>query len=201
MNNIELRLMELQNLPEAHDMKDDLTVLYNAVLTNKPVMVLELGSGGGLSTRTFALASKKLDEGEGPHPPSTKIISVDIDADRQMKVFEKLKAEGLEEHVSFVLQDSVAFLQQNSQNICDFIFIDTDHTYKQTLAEILNAAPMLSKKGYLFLHDTRYPEVWAALQTFLRQNVSFMYVDYDTPAGLGLLIRKYQYWIPLNVEA
>jgi predicted O-methyltransferase YrrM len=194
--NLPEKILKWQNLPEAVDMKDDMAILYMAVKTNKPAGILELGAGAGLSTRALALAAQEISLESGSDP--CMVVSVDIDNVRINDVKEKLKAEGLENQVAFVNEDSVSFVKRNCQKIVDFFFIDTDHTYKQTLAEIVLAAPMLSNKGYIFMHDTRYIEVFDAIQTFLRQNCQYIYIDYATPAGLGLLMKKTGYWIPLN---
>ena len=189
------KLNSYLNLPEAIIMQYDMVILYNVIKITKPDNILELGTGGGLSTRIFALAGSEISSGS---EIQTKIVSVDIDAERQKNISEIIKKEGFN-NVTFATEDSISFLRRNCQGVCDFIFIDTDHTYKQTLAEILLTTSLISNKGYVFMHDTRYPEVWDAIQTFLRSNCSFNFIDYCTPAGLGLIIKKTgDMWIPVR---
>jgi predicted O-methyltransferase YrrM len=191
------KLRQWQELPEAVDMKDDMAIIYQAVLTNEARNILELGCGGGLSTRALALAAEFLSSGsEVPRV----VVSVDIDPEKINNVRQKVKDADLEKYAVFTNEDSVNFLQRNCQQTTDFIFIDTDHTFKQTLAEITLSAAVISSKGYIFLHDTRYPGVWQALTAFMRLNNSFTFIDYNTASGLGLLMRKYAYWIPTNVS-
>jgi predicted O-methyltransferase YrrM len=187
---IQARLEGWKALPECRDMQDDIMVLFNAVMTIKPKVILELGCGGGLSTRTFALASSLI--------PGSQVISVDIDQSKIDDVRAKLEAENLSSQCQIVNQDSAQFLKANSHQTLDFIFIDTSHTYEHTIAELVLALPMLSHHGYMFLHDTRYNEVWEAIQAILKNTMAWIYIDYTTASGLGLIIRKLNYWLPTN---
>jgi predicted O-methyltransferase YrrM len=164
---IQARLEGWKALPECRDMQDDIMVLFNAVMTIKPKVILELGCGGGLSTRAFDVRAK-------------------------------LEAENLSSQCQIVNQDSAQFLKANSHQTLDFIFIDTSHTYEHTIAELVLALPMLSHHGYMFLHDTRYNEVWEAIQAILKNTMAWIYIDYTTASGLGLIIRKLNYWLPTN---
>ena len=126
------------------------------------------------------------------------VLSVDINQEKSNNVAQKIKNEGLEDYVMFAVQDDIEFLRKNSHNPIDFVFLDTSHEYEHTLAEITMLAPRITSKGYFFLHDSRYNEVWLALQDFFKINNQFMYLDYTSPAGLGLLMRKYSIWLPVN---
>ena len=196
MSELPKKLLEWQNLPEAVDMKDDMSILYQAAKLNPPRDIfLELGTGGGLSTRALALAMQELNSGsEKP----LSLLSIDIDPEKSKVVSPILIEEGIDQNVSFFSQDSITFLNNNSHHPIDFVFLDTSHDFKQTLAEIMLITPMLTAKGYLFMHDTRYNEVWDAIQAFLKGSCQFSFMDFTTSSGLGLITRKYSLWLPVN---
>lgn len=82
----------------------------------------------------------------------------------------------------------------------DFLFIDTLHTYEQTLNELESYLPLMDQKGIIVLHDTymddkepdRYP-VKRAVDDWIKRHGEWVFEDI-TPAGdgwgLGLVRRK-----------
>jgi predicted O-methyltransferase YrrM len=68
----------------------------------------------------------------------------------------------------------------------DLIFIDTTHSYEDTLAEIATYAPRLSARGCLALHDSiRFPGVRRAMSEVRDQ---FQICTFATERGNGLSV-------------
>ena len=65
----------------------------------------------------------------------------------------------------------------------DIVFIDSEHTYDQTLAELHAYAPHIAPGGKILLHDTiTHPPVLAAIITFGAD-----YTNDPTGSGLGII--------------
>lgn len=135
--------------------------------------ILELGVRAGHSTCAFlsAIKSKK-----------GKLVSIDIDDCSD--VFNSPDWE-------FHRMNDLDF-DTNAQ--FDIIFIDTSHTYDQTLAELRKFAPNLKKNGAILLHDTiSYPPVSQAIQAYLKENPNkYECANHRGFSGIGILRLKEQ---------
>lgn len=49
------------------------------------------------------------------------------------------------------------------------VLVDGDHRTEGALADLLDAWGMLAEGGYLFIDDTDWPSVWAAMERFSRE--------------------------------
>ena len=120
-------------------------------------------------------------------------------------VYEYAKQENIE--FSFILNDSISFDFEK----CDLLFIDTWHTYKQLISELITHQERVSK--YIILHDTttytfddeanwaQSPEsnfageekkgLWRAVEDFLVHFPNWeLYERYTNNNGLSILKRK-----------
>lgn len=183
MVDIHTLLSEFETQHESRGMIDDLRLLYNSTLENKYKNILELGILHGNSTRIFALAAKNLKK--------CKVTSVDIEEGCCKEVYEKLKQYNLEKYIEFVTSDSIEFLLDQPDNSFDCIFLDTSHTFKQTVVELFLCGIKIKQNGgHIFLHDIHMPGVSSAIDLFLSYNPHVEYRKYNTPAGLGFIVMK-----------
>lgn len=85
--------------------------------------------------------------------------------------------------VSVIKQDSVNFLNSIEENSLDFVYIDTVHTYDQTLLELNAARKTVKHNGLICGHDyieTRFPGVCKAVNEFVdKYNLSFRLTQKD----------------------
>jgi len=162
--------------------------LFILVILLKPRKILNLGTGGkGASLR--ALLAGLIYNGEGGH-----IITVEILNTPQMRAAhqvlqDEIEAVGGAGMVKFVTMDDLQF--QPAGNV-DLIFLDTDHTYYHTLAE-LNKFSQCTR--LIVLHDTRIKAdvplaVQKAIDTFLKHHQDWRNSEVGaTPFGLGILYK------------
>lgn len=133
--------------------------------------ILELGVYSGLTTTAFLLANPK------------KIVSIDI-TDEYFKnkyLLEQL-ASSLNIQYEFYVTNDLEF----TSNGHDLLFIDTSHTYEQTLAE-LNKFGQLTQKR-IVLHDvSSFFGVYRAVFEWLWENKNFHVVEHDT-RGDGVVV-------------
>jgi predicted O-methyltransferase YrrM len=119
------------------DIQSHLPRLFDLVIDNAATRVLELGVRSGVSTTAFLAAL----ENNGGH-----LWSVDL-----------APPPHLEGPWTFVLGKSidVAAVQASAgTDPFDIVFVDTDHTYELTRAEIEAWAPHLKPGGRMVFHDT-----------------------------------------------
>lgn len=218
MNNFELDRLK----PTLTDFRGCERVFYEYFKQNKPQNILELGvyniSGveekdidlPGQSTKTLFILHKYF--------PVKKYVSLDIDdclstITRCKQWLRENNLHSVPDH-QFVQCNSLDFKHSNYfDGLVDFIFLDTNHddSYPiklgyagsggggMTYKEISHIAPMLSRTGSIFLHDTknRYVEpkygynVDGAVERFLHENSGWMFIEHNpNDNGLGELKRK-----------
>jgi predicted O-methyltransferase YrrM len=105
-----------------------------------------------------------------------KLIATSLDINKDfLKIARKEFIRfGLLENISQIEGDSVLSLMSFPSNYFDIIFIDTSHTYEQTIEELYVAETRLKKDGILCGHDLYYPNpeteahpgVYVALEEF-----------------------------------
>lgn len=124
------------NLAVWSDIQDHLPRLYNLVTDNGATRVLELGVRSGVSTTAFLAA---LEQTGG------WLWSVDVEAPPH-----------LDGPWSFVRGNSLDPTVQDAVGVepFDIIFVDTDHTYELTRAEIAAWKARLKPGGRMVFHDT-----------------------------------------------
>jgi len=153
------------------DIIEHVQFLYDICFEVDAKVILEFGVREGTSTKVFLMAAPEL---------NARVISVDI-----------------EDCSKIVESPYWEFHQMNDLDYeidkpIDVLFIDTSHTYDQTLAELRKFAPLVAKTGVILLHDTEHcPEVKQAIYTFLNE-VPNVYDFENRPNcnGLGILWRR-----------
>ena len=85
------------------------------------------------------------------------------------------------------------FLQMNDLDYevkepIDILFIDTEHTYKQTLLELKKFIPHVKSGGVILLHDTiSCPGVLEAIKKYLKSHKNLKFKNRKNSNGLGVI--------------
>ena len=171
-------LLHLMSYVQWSDIRDHLPLFYSLVVTRKPRIVVELGTRGGVSTLAFLLA---LDHNRAGH-----LYSCDVDACGSART--KIESLGLSPFWTFRQGDDLDWA--DCPTPIDVLFVDTSHTYEQTVAELRAFAPRLAPDGVILLHDTEsFPAVRLAVQEFVAaENWQADYLKASN--GLGILTRR-----------
>jgi predicted O-methyltransferase YrrM len=171
-------LLHLMSYVQWSDIRDHLPLFYSLVVTRKPRIVVELGTRGGVSTVAFLLALSRVGAGH--------LYSCDVDACGSART--KAESLGLAPFWTFRQGDDLDW--PDCPTPIDVLFVDTSHTYEQTIAELRAFAPRLAPDGVILLHDTEsFPAVRRAIQEFAPANG--WQADYlKASNGLGILTRR-----------
>ncbi len=94
---------------------------------------------------------------------------------------------------------SVDYLKSMAENSLDWVYIDTDHTYATTKAELEAAARVVKNDGYICGHDytsisysglKRYGVVEAVNEFCVNYDYEFIYLTAETTRHLSFALRK-----------
>ncbi|MDH3764697.1 MAG: class I SAM-dependent methyltransferase [Nitrosopumilus sp.] len=171
----------LQHITKGSDISDHLTTLYFLTVENNLRRTLELGVREGESTVTLAEGVSKI----GGHLWSMDILECSLAKTR-------ISEYGLENWWTFLQGDDKMLAASWKQRI-DHLFIDTSHTFEDTLKELILFEKFLVPGGYITLHDTQTPEVLKAIARFLDQSESiFRFYNYFNCNGFCILKKMYK---------
>lgn len=144
-------------------------------------LIMELGTFHGRSTMFFSLAA-----------PHCQIITIDLC--EQYDVKDKIprsadKAVLDRPNVTQIKGDclSIAGEFDTYHKSIDFLFIDTRHTFEDTLANLNAWTGYVVHNGYVALHDYHdgFPGVKQAVDEFMKNNPDYSRIE--TGLGIGLL--------------
>ena len=148
----------------ASDISDHLPTLFYETIAQAPRLIVELGTRGGESTRTFLAAAARV---------GARMLSVDI---------EDCALPNLPPDIarlwSFERSDDIAFGESGFSQWCaansvaaeiDLLFIDTSHVYEHTKDELRVWLPKVAPGGLVLLHDTNLDYVSERLDGSLQQ--------------------------------
>ena len=125
------------------DIQGHLPYLYETVRSYPDPVVIELGVREGNSTIALLAATCS-----GGHLWSADVLPPAVPNDwREDARWHFLLADDLS-------PQALAW----APPVCDVLFIDTSHTYEQTLAELEAYAPRVAPGGTVLLHDTQFQE-------------------------------------------
>jgi predicted O-methyltransferase YrrM len=94
---------------------------------------------------------------------------------------------------------SVIYLKTQSENSLDWVYIDTDHTYKTTKEELEAAAKAVKPGGFICGHDytsisysglRRYGVVEAVNEFCVQYGYEFIYLTSETTRHVSYALRK-----------
>ena len=144
----------------------------------KAKVIVELGVELGISTQALLLACKK----GGGH-----LWSVDTGVCPEVQRW--VKQAGFEEYWTFTMINDLKFVETWKKSI-DLLFIDTTHTFNQTLNELEAYSPHVT--GNIFLHDSKVKmyQVDQAIKTFINRHKEWKYMEIpNIKHGLARLTR------------
>jgi cephalosporin hydroxylase len=144
----------------------------------KAGLIVELGSYHGRSTLFFSLSC-----------PDCKVITIDIG--KQYDTAQIIPA-GIDKivadqpNVKQFIGSSLEIGKEFNESI-NFLFIDTRHTFEDTLANLNLWSSKVREGGYIALHDYHdgFPGVKQAVDQFLKDNPEYSRIDLRL--GIGLL--------------
>ena len=161
-------------------------ILYDTVINSKAKVVVELGTGWGVSTTVFATACRDI----GGH-----IYTVDIHGDVCPSTGKEcLEQFDLKQYITFnTLTDDMEFVKE--WNTCiDVLFIDTSHHAEHTRLELEEWGKFVRSGGVILLHDTLLTPagtssggVQDGVNAFLKTHPEYTYRNIAQGTGLGIL--------------
>jgi len=156
------------------DIHEHLNTLYMLTVELNLKTILELGTRTGESTVAFLQAAKEIDG---------NVTSMDIDSCNDAK---KLISDlDLTDSWKFIQSDD---LKNDWKKPIDHLFIDTSHTYEQTLAELEKFTPFVKPGGIITLHDIiSCPEVLSAINEYIKDKPHIKFYKFFHNNGLGVL--------------
>lgn len=174
----------LARLAAWSDIQAQMPLLYEAAVLYPGVKVLELGVRNGNSTVTFLAAAEEA----GGHVWS-------VDTGPPQADTSAWEASG---RWTFTQGDDLAVIPEESPGVPlrpDVLFIDTNHEYEHTLAELRRFVPLVAAGGVVLMHDTLltwdHPEyqVAKALDTFCAETGRTWAEISEGQYGLGMIGR------------
>lgn len=133
-------------------------VLYSLVRTNRPKVIVEIGSARGRSTCAFALACAQNKQGKvyaiDPHTLNSW-TELGTNAETLDFLRRRLKEYELEKYCEVVVNTSGAAAKTWSQPI-DLLFIDGDHTYDGVKLDFESFRQWLTPNSLVVFHDTMW---------------------------------------------
>jgi len=123
-------------------------LLFGVAIAVRPITIVELGTGPGLSSLAFIRVLQYLRE-TGWVPRAT-LHSCDINPDslNRLKRFGNL----LVAHLMPTNQFAVKWAEQHAP--IDLLYIDADHSHKQSLSDFEHFSPWVVPNGLILMHDT-----------------------------------------------
>lgn len=159
---------------QSTDIHEHLQTLHLLTIELDLKNILELGTRTGESTIALLLAAKKI---------NGKVTSVDIDSCISAK--ENVKKLKLDSHWNFIQSDD---LKLDWDKQIDHLFIDSSHTYEQTISELNKFEPFVRKGGLITFHDIiSFPPVLDAINDFISDRTDLRFYKFFHNNGLGIL--------------
>lgn len=147
--------------------------LYGLIRLLKPKLILETGVYRGYSTSCVAAALKDNDNGSEEKPHIFAIDPLNL---------EHLWTEtDLEDYITWIPQFSTDSIPLVEEKLYDVLILDSDHSYKTIMQELIKYERLLKVGGYILMHDSLYFDGVGAAVMQLYQNPRFEVVTLDSP--------------------
>ncbi len=134
--------LQTQQSDAAEDISQHLVTLALLVIEFGLKQIVELGTRSGNSTLTLLEAARQIDG---------RVLSIDIDECRETQ--QKVAAAGLFDRWRFIQQGDLDVPDEQLPSRIDLLFIDTNHLYDHTMAEMRKYAPKVRAGGWIAFHD------------------------------------------------
>lgn len=157
------------------DTSDILHLLYELCDEVNAKTIVELGVRWGTTTVPFLVYC---------HYKGAHLYSVDIEDCHVAKSF--MKALGLTDYWAFTQINDIEYIKSwklRDDPKIDLLFIDSDHTYDLTRAELKEYSPFVN--GLIVLHDYYMEGVKKAVAEFIEQSSVWEYAE---KSGVGLCV-------------
>ncbi|GAA6615454.1 class I SAM-dependent methyltransferase [Scytonema sp. NUACC26] len=146
---------------------------YAFVQMLQPKMVLETGVFNGYSTACIAAALKDLNNGG-------HIFG--IDPAHIHHLWEKTDLKSLITWIPTLSQEAVSFIEGK---IFDLLVLDSDHSYKTIMWELIHFEKYLKVGGHILMHDSLYFDGVGAAVKQLYRNPRFEVITLNSPRTHG----------------
>ena len=102
-------------------------------------------------------------------------------------------------NVTFHKSKSVDYLKSKTENTLDWVYLDTDHTYPTTKAELEEAHRVIREDGMICGHDytsvdysglKKYGVVEAVNEFCMTYNYKFLYLTHEASRHISFVIQK-----------
>ena len=162
------------SMTQPTDINEHLQTLHMLTVELNLKNILELGTRTGESTIALLLATKEL---------GGKMTSVDLNSCDEAK--KKVKTLDLDSYWNFIQTDDLTL---DWDEKIDHLFIDTSHTYEQTMLEFQKFEPFVRKGGLITLHDiVSCPPVLNAINDFILKRDDIRFYKFFNNNGLAVL--------------
>ena len=156
------------------DINEHLMTIYLLTERFSLTSILELGVRTGESTISLLSAAKEI---------GGTVTSIDIVDCPTAK--SRVKSLGFSKWWSFIEAND---LQVEWNQPIDHLFIDTSHTYEQTLKELQKYEPLVNPGGFITLHDiVSVPDILHAVNDYLATRSYLRLYKYFNNNGLAVI--------------
>lgn len=122
-------------------------LLFSVAMAAGPRNIVELGTGPGISSLAFIRVMQYYNRLR-----SQKGVLHSCDLDPKMQ--EPLKKFGGIVKLHLMSTDQLAEKWSEKKEVIDFLYIDADHSYEQSLKDFNNFSPYVMPNGLILMHDT-----------------------------------------------
>jgi len=159
------------------DIHEHLTTLFMLTVEFNLRRIVELGTREGESTVALLQAAKQI---------NGKVLSIDIDPCLRAKKL--IRKYGLQKYWKFIQADDLAVKWDKP---IDHLFIDTTHTFNQTLRELEKYEPLVRLGGIITMHDIGSSQgVLSAITKYMQNRKDLAFYKYLNNNGLGVIFKK-----------
>lgn len=132
------------------DISDHLETLYRLALDHKAGLVVELGVRSGESSFVLEKAVRQT---------GGWLISVDLEETDFASDYSRWHFIRMDDR-ELAARFAAEMKQRGAPGTIDFLFLDTSHTYADTVEELAVWMPLLSKRAIVALHDTNMATIF-----------------------------------------
>ncbi len=127
---------------QAEDISQHLVTLALLIIEFGLKEIVELGTRSGNSTLTLLEAARQI---------NGRVLSIDMDECRETQ--QKVATAGLADGWRFIQMADLEVPDEQLPPHIDLLFIDTNHLYDHTMAELRKYAPTVRPGGWIAFHD------------------------------------------------
>ncbi|MGH7999995.1 MAG: class I SAM-dependent methyltransferase [Brasilonema sp.] len=146
---------------------------YAFVQMTQPKLVLETGVFNGYSTSCVAAALKDLNNGG-------HIFG--IDPSHMPHIWENTDVKSFITWIPTLSQDAIPFIEGKK---FDLLVLDSDHSYKTVMWELINFEKYLEVGGHILMHDSLYFDGVGAAVKQIYKNPRFEVITLNSPRTHG----------------